>query len=114
MVLGSSVDGSVRISEFARLNFPENTCRASLDPSIGMKYSFMTGPGSAVVVAIISDRVSSCRDSTATDDGDINWKAMERPLDVSEAQSYEQKSLQEHMEKAITTKLEEAAEASVA
>jgi hypothetical protein len=43
------------------------------------------------------------------DDGDINWKAMERPLDVSEAQSYEQQALQEHMEKAIHTKLEEAA-----
>jgi hypothetical protein len=46
------------------------------------------------------------------DDGDINWKAMERPLDVSEAQSYEQEALQEHMEKAIHTKLEEAAVAN--
>jgi hypothetical protein len=40
------------------------------------------------------------------DDGDINWSAMERPLDVGEAQSYEQKGLQEHMDKAIHSKLE--------
>ncbi|MEP5763569.1 MAG: ferritin-like domain-containing protein [Halieaceae bacterium] len=46
------------------------------------------------------------------DDGDINWKAMERPLDTSEAQSYEQQALQEHMEKAIHSKLEEQAEAA--
>lgn len=42
------------------------------------------------------------------DDGDIDWKAMERPLDTGEAQSYEQKALQEHMEKAIHEKMEHA------
>jgi len=46
------------------------------------------------------------------DDGDINWAAMERPLDLGEAQSHEQKALQEHMEKAIHSKLEEAAAAN--
>jgi len=46
------------------------------------------------------------------DDGDIDWKAMERPLDINEAQSYEQKALQEHMEKTIHSKLEQAAAAN--
>ena len=46
------------------------------------------------------------------DDGDINWAAMERPLNVLEAQSYEQKSLQEHLDKAIHSKLEDAAVAN--
>lgn len=43
------------------------------------------------------------------DDGDINWAAMERPLDSSEAQSAEQKSLQDNMEAAIHSKLDAAA-----
>lgn len=48
------------------------------------------------------------------DDGDIDWVAMERPLDTSEAQSYEQKALQEHMEKELHSKMEEAAAEPVA
>ena len=38
---------------------------------------------------------------TLPDDGDIDWVAMERALDTSEAQSCEQKALQEQMEQAI-------------
>ena len=39
------------------------------------------------------------------DDGDIDWKAMERPLDTSEAQSYEQRAIKEHMDKIIGERL---------
>jgi hypothetical protein len=39
------------------------------------------------------------------DDGDIDWSAMERPLDTSEAQSLEQKALQEQMEKVLHEKM---------
>jgi hypothetical protein len=39
------------------------------------------------------------------DDGDIDWKALERPLDTSEAQSYEQKAIKEHMDKVIGERL---------
>ena len=39
------------------------------------------------------------------DDGDIDWKAMERPLDTSEAQSYEQAAIKEHMNKVIEERL---------
>ena len=49
------------------------------------------------------------------DDGDIDWQALERPLDVTEAQSLEQKAFQEQMEKALETKhehVEQVAEAS--
>jgi len=42
------------------------------------------------------------------DDGDIDWKAMERPLDTSEERSLEQKALQEQMERAIGDKLAKA------
>jgi hypothetical protein len=45
------------------------------------------------------------------DDGDIDWSAMERPLDTSEAQSYEQKAMQEHMEKSLHKGMEAAANA---
>jgi hypothetical protein len=41
-------------------------------------------------------------------DGDIDWQMMERPLDLGEAQSYEQKALQEQMDKMIHDKLAEA------
>ena len=43
------------------------------------------------------------------DDGDIDWAAMERPLDTSEAQSHEQKALQEYLEKTVHEKLTEMA-----
>ena len=43
------------------------------------------------------------------DDGDIDWSAMERPLDTSEAQSVEQQALQEEMEKVLHAKMEQAA-----
>ncbi len=39
------------------------------------------------------------------DDYDIDWQAMERPLDVSEEQSLEQKVIKEQMEKAVAAKL---------
>jgi hypothetical protein len=39
------------------------------------------------------------------DDGDINWKVLERPLDTTEAQSYEQKAIKEHMDKIIDERL---------
>ncbi|MEM0954858.1 MAG: diiron oxygenase [Pseudomonadota bacterium] len=39
------------------------------------------------------------------DDGDIDWKAMERPLDTSEAQSYEQAAIKQHMEKAFADRM---------
>ena len=39
------------------------------------------------------------------DDGDIDWKAMERPLDVTEAQSAEQAALQEQMEKIVAERM---------
>ena len=48
------------------------------------------------------------------DDGDIDWKAMERPLDTSEAQSYEQAAIKEHMDKAIADRLEKQAESQQA
>lgn len=40
------------------------------------------------------------------DDFDIDWSAMERPLDVSEEQSLEQKVIKEQMEKAVMAKAE--------
>ena len=46
------------------------------------------------------------------DDGDIDWKVLERPLDTTEAQSYEQKAISEHMEKAFADRMaKEAANA---
>jgi hypothetical protein len=39
------------------------------------------------------------------DDGDIDWKVLERPLDTSEAQSYEQAAIKEHMDKVIEKRL---------
>jgi hypothetical protein len=48
------------------------------------------------------------------DDGDIDWAAMERPLDTSEAQSVEQQALQEQMEKVIHEKMAAAAEGDLA
>jgi hypothetical protein len=42
------------------------------------------------------------------DDGDIDWQAMERPLDTTEAQSHEQQALQENMEKILHSKMAEA------
>ena len=39
------------------------------------------------------------------DDGDIDWSAMERPLDTSETQSAEQLGLQEQMEKVLHAKM---------
>jgi hypothetical protein len=41
------------------------------------------------------------------DDGDIDWKAMERPLDTTEAQSFEQQAIKEHMEQAFADRLAE-------
>ncbi len=46
------------------------------------------------------------------DDGDINWTAMERPLDTAEAISYEQEALKEHLDNAVHAKMDELAEAS--
>ena len=43
------------------------------------------------------------------DDGDIDWMAMERPLDTSEEQSLEQKELQEALEEALHPKMEKIA-----
>ena len=43
------------------------------------------------------------------DDGDIDWSAMERPLDTSETQSAEQQALQEQMEKVLHAKMAAAA-----
>ena len=45
------------------------------------------------------------------DDGDIDWVAMERPLDTNEAQSHEQKALQEQVERVLHSKMEAMAEA---
>ena len=42
-------------------------------------------------------------------DGDINWMAMERPLDTSEEQSLEQKALQEALEEALHPKMKKIA-----
>ena len=42
------------------------------------------------------------------DDGDIDWKALERPLDVSEEQSVEQKVMQEQMEKILNPGMQAA------
>ena len=41
------------------------------------------------------------------DDGDIDWKTLERPLDTSEAQSHEQAAIKQHMEKVIQDRLAE-------
>ena len=49
---------------------------------------------------------------TLPHDGDIDWAAMERPLDTSEALSLEQQALQEHMHKAVQDKLAEQAAAA--
>ena len=46
------------------------------------------------------------------DDGDINWSAMERPLDTDEAVSYEQEALKEHLDKTVHAKMDEMAQAS--
>ena len=43
------------------------------------------------------------------DDGDIDWSAMERPLDTSEEHSLEQKELQAQMERVLHEKMEQAA-----
>ena len=43
------------------------------------------------------------------DDGDIDWSAMERPLDTSETRSAEQQALQEQMEKVLHAKMAAAA-----
>jgi hypothetical protein len=43
------------------------------------------------------------------DDGDIDWSAMERPLDVTEEQSVEQKVMQQQMEKILHPELDAAA-----
>lgn len=43
------------------------------------------------------------------DDGDIDWMAMERPLDTSEEQSLEQKELQEALEEALHPKMKKIA-----
>jgi hypothetical protein len=48
------------------------------------------------------------------DDGDIDWSAMERPLDTSEQRSVEQLALQEQMESVLQAKMEEAAAANEA
>ncbi len=39
------------------------------------------------------------------DDGDIDWKAMERPLDVTEEQSAEQAAIKEQMERIVAERL---------
>ena len=48
------------------------------------------------------------------DDGDIDWSAMERPLDTSEQQSAEQAALQAQMEAALHGIKEEIKEGDVA
>ena len=48
------------------------------------------------------------------DDGDIDWSAMERPLDTGEAQSVEQQALQQQMEKVLHEKMAAAADKDLA